>query len=126
MAARESISGAAKRETREETGFTVRLGSVFHVEVFPSLSKRGKIRQTVGIYYHCTAPARKTPQIDPEEHTEYAGVSLADLSSYPTLPFLDRTIQTASRTRTTPDRSLTGKNRVRDWDTNQSTSPVPV
>ena len=125
VADRESISGAAKRETREEAGFDVRLGSVFHVEVFHSLSKKGKIRPTVGIYHHCTAPTRKTPQVDPDEPTEYAWASLEDRNSYPTLPFLDRTIQAAFRTRTVPDRSRAGVSRVRDWGRDPSTSPVP-
>ncbi len=96
---RESLSRAARRETKEETGFDVRLGSVFHVEVFSSLSRSGKMRQTVGVYYHCKAPVKKVPHLDTEEHTDYAWVSRDELASYPTMPFLDRTIRAAFRTR---------------------------
>lgn len=102
---RESLPRAARRETKEETGFSVRLGSVFHVEVFSSLSRRGKMRQTVGIYYHCQAPVRKSPHLDPDEHTDYAWVSQEELNSYPTMPFLDRTIRAAFRTRNSSSKS---------------------
>lgn len=107
MATRESLPRAARRETREETGFDVRLGPVFHVEVFSSLSKRGKMRQTVGVFYHCKAPTEKPPQLDPDEHTEYAWVPLSDLNSYPTVPYLDRTIRAAFSTKTAARRPRT-------------------
>jgi 8-oxo-dGTP diphosphatase len=109
----ETLSNAAKRETREETGFEVRLGSVFHVDVFSTLSKRGKLRQTVGVFYHCTAPARKPPRLDADEHSEYAWVSLAELNSYPTAPFVDRAIRAAFRTRAEPFQSRTAPGAVR-------------
>ena len=92
---RESLTRAARRETREETGFEVRLGLPFHVGVFSSLSKQGRMRWNVGVYFHCAAPTRKTPRLDPEEHTEYAWVSAGELNDYPTIPFLSRTIRAA-------------------------------
>jgi 8-oxo-dGTP diphosphatase len=97
--ARETIPRAARRETREETGFQVRLGPVFYAEAFNSASKRGRARPTVGIYYHCVPPVRKSPRLDGEEHTQYAWVASDDLRSYPTIPFLERTIRAAFRTR---------------------------
>ena len=91
----ETLSRAARREVREETGFEVRIGTLFHAEVFGSFSKRGKIRPTVGVYFHCAAPARKAPRLDPEEHTEYAWVRVAELKDYPTVPHLERTVRAA-------------------------------
>ena len=91
----ESLSTAARREVREETGFDVRMGPLFHAEVFGSFSKRGKIRPTVGVFFHCVAPTRKVPRLDPEEHTEYAWVKVSELRDYPTVPYLARTVRAA-------------------------------
>lgn len=124
VANRESLSRAARRETREETGFEVRLGPVFHVEVFSSVSKRGKMRQTVGVYYHCTAPAEKRPQLDRDEHSEYAWVSKAELENYPTMPFLERTIRAAFRTRTSTPRPRIVPGAVRGWVVDELASPA--
>lgn len=121
----ESLRRTARRETREETGFTVRVGPVFHAEVFSSLSKRGKLRPTVGVYYHCSAPTRGPPQLDPNEHSEYAWVSLADLESYPTLPFLDRTIRAAFDTKKRAGRAGSAR-AVRYLDAKPVAWPVPV
>jgi len=122
----ESLPRGAKRETKEETGFEVRVGRVFHAEVFSSLSKRGKMRRTVGIYFHCVAPARKTPQLDPEEHSEYAWVALADLNDYPTIPYLSRTIRTAFATRIGTPRLKEIGGGISVSDTVQLTLPVPA
>jgi 8-oxo-dGTP diphosphatase len=91
----ETLIRAARREVREETGFAVRIGPLFHAEVFGSFSKRGKIRPTVGVYFHCRAPIRKTPSLDVGEHTEYAWVPEADLVEYPMVPYLERTVRAA-------------------------------
>jgi 8-oxo-dGTP diphosphatase len=91
----ETLTRAVRREVREETGFDVRPGSLFHAEVFGTLSKKGKIRPTVGVYFHCAAPVRKTPRLDPQEHTEYAWVRVSDLDDYPTVPHLARTVRAA-------------------------------
>ncbi len=91
----ETLPRAARREVREETGFDVRIGPLFHAEVFRSLSKRGKIRPTVGVYFHCEAPRRKSPRLDPGEHTEYAWVKISELNEYPTVPHLARTVRAA-------------------------------
>jgi len=91
----ETLAHAARREVREETGFDVRIGPLFHAEVFGSLSKRGKIRPTVGVYFHCSAPVRKEPQLDQHEHTEYAWVRASELEDYPAVPALARTVRVA-------------------------------
>jgi 8-oxo-dGTP pyrophosphatase MutT (NUDIX family) len=122
----ESLPRAAKRETREETGFEVRVGPAFHAEVFSSLSKRGKMRRSVGVYFHCAAPARKPPALDPEEHSEYAWVSLADLHDYPTVPFLDRTIRAAFATRTLAARTRVASGTIRFSENGELALPVPA
>ena len=91
----ETLTKAARREAREETGFDVRVGSLFHAEVFRTLSRRGKIRPTVGVYFHCAAPGRKEPKIDSQEHTEFAWVRVSELGDYPTVPHLERTVRAA-------------------------------
>jgi 8-oxo-dGTP diphosphatase len=91
----ETLTRAARREVREETGFDVRIGPLFHAEVFGTVSKRGNIRPTVGVFFHCAAPARKVPRIDREEHTEYAWVRASELADYPTVPYLARTVRAA-------------------------------
>ena len=91
----ESLPHAARREVREETGFDVRIGPLFHAEVFGSLSKRGKIRPTVGVYFHCSSPVRKAPRLDRREHTEYAWVRASELEEYPAVPYLARTVRIA-------------------------------
>jgi 8-oxo-dGTP diphosphatase len=91
----ETLARAARREVREETGFEIKVGPMFHAEVFGSISKRGKIRPTVGVYFHCIAPTRKTPRLDREEHTEYAWVRASELQDYPTIPYLARTVRAA-------------------------------
>lgn len=123
---RESLTGAAKRETREETGYEVRLGPVFHVEVFNSLSKRGRMRQTVGVYYHCTTATQRVPQLDRKEHSEYAWVSLGDLTNYPTVPFLDRTIRAAFRTRGPRARVRVNPEIAGGWKLPEPASTVPA
>jgi 8-oxo-dGTP diphosphatase len=123
---REPLPRAARRETREETGFDVRLGPVFHVEVFSSLSKRGKMRQTVGVYYHCRVPTGKEPRLDPVEHTEYAWVTCADLKGYPTLPHLDRTIRAAFQTRRSRRSSGSGSVVLGPWSGREPALPVPA
>lgn len=122
----ESLPRAARRETREETGYRVELGPLFHAEVFSSLSKRGKLRRTVGVYYHCKARSKSNPALDPEEHNEYAWVALSDLESYPTLPFLDRTIRAAFASRG-PAPSSRGMTRYpRLVESRLDPFPVPV
>lgn len=110
----ETLNRAARREVREETGYDVRIGPMFHVELFGSFSKRGKIRPTVGVYFHCAAPTRRPPALDVGEHTEYAWVRARELVDYPMVPHLARTVRSAFETRTpgrstvraTPTRSL--------------------
>ena len=124
--ARESLETAAMRETREETGFDVRLGRVFHVEVFGSMSKHGKMRPTVGVYFHCTAPpSRRAPRLDREEHSGYAWVARSDLESYPTVPFGSRTNRAAYRTRKamSPTRHDVD---VASWERSDSDEPLPA
>lgn len=122
----ESLPRAARRETREETGFRVSLGPIFHAEVFSSLSRRGKLRRTVGVYYHCKAPTKGSPQLDPDEHSEYAWVALSDLESYPTLPFLDRTIRAAFASRGPAPSSRASAKLSRLVESRLESFPVPV
>jgi 8-oxo-dGTP diphosphatase len=96
----ESLARAARREVREETGFEVRLGPMFYAEVFGSVSKRGKIRPTVGVFFQGDAPRHALPRLDPREHTDFAWVSRSDLKSYPTVPYLERTVRAAFSERT--------------------------
>jgi 8-oxo-dGTP pyrophosphatase MutT (NUDIX family) len=121
---REPLSRAAKRETKEETGFTVRLGPVYHVEVFSSLSRRGKMRQTVGVFYHCTAPVRKEPQLDAQEHSDFAWVSVSELDAHPTVPHLDRAIREAFRTRAPVRGGRQAPSGMRDESASELASPV--
>jgi 8-oxo-dGTP diphosphatase len=104
----ETLTKAARREVREETGFDVRIGSLFHAEVFRTLSKRGKIRPTVGVYFHCTAPGRKAPRLDTNEHTEYAWVRATELIEYPTAPYLARAVRAAFASRENGGKSPPG------------------
>ncbi|HXW66448.1 MAG TPA: NUDIX hydrolase [Thermoplasmata archaeon] len=95
----ETLGRAVRREVREETGIATRLGPMFHADLFGSFSRHGKIRPTVGVYFHCVAANPKVPHLDPKEHTEYAWVSLEDMRSYPTVPHLARAVELAFRTR---------------------------
>ncbi|MGD0250555.1 MAG: NUDIX hydrolase [Thermoplasmata archaeon] len=122
----ESLFRAARRETKEETGFDVRIGPAFYADIFSSLSKRGKMRRVVGVYFHCTAPARKTPQLDPEEHSEFAWVTLADLDDYPTVPHLSRTIREAFATRTAGHRPRAVGRTASLTETDSVSFPVPA
>ena len=91
----ESLPHALRREVREETGYDVRIGPVFHAEVFGSFSKRGRIRPTVGVFFLCDAPTRKRLKLDRKEHTEFAWVSRQDLKDYPSVPHIQRTVRAA-------------------------------
>jgi 8-oxo-dGTP pyrophosphatase MutT (NUDIX family) len=122
----ESLPRAAKRETMEETGLPVRVGLAFHVEVFSSVSKRGKMRPTVGVYFHCDAPPRKPLRLDSDEHTEFAWVSRVDLEQYPTVPALARTIRAAFRSRGLNPPPAEPRSSVRFPATDQFTFPVPA
>lgn len=122
----ESLRAAARRETQEETGFRVRLGPVFHVEVFSSLSKRGKVRPTVGVYYHCSAPPRVSPELDTGEHREYAWVSLQELEAYPALPSVEHAVRAAFRTRRVARRGKAGGRAASLPVRRDATLPVPV
>lgn len=99
----ESLPQALRREVREETGFDVRIGPVFHAEVFGSLSKRGRIRPTVGVFFLCDAPGGRRPRLDRKEHSEYAWVSRQDLKDYPSVPYIQRTVRAAFADRETAD-----------------------
>jgi 8-oxo-dGTP diphosphatase len=103
----ETLGRAARREVREETGFDVRIGPLFHAEVFRTFSKRGKIRPTVGVYFHCQAPIRKAPSLDRQEHTEFAWVALDELKDYPMVPCLERAVRAAFDSRGSKRRSGT-------------------
>lgn len=98
----ESLSMAARREIREETGMDVRLGPMVHVELFGSMSRHGKIRPTMGVFFRGRATTRFVPRLDPHEHTDFAWVAREDLESYPTVPYLDRAIQAAFSNRSGP------------------------
>ncbi len=95
----ESLVQAARRETREETGYAVRIRGLFAAEVFSAISRRGRPRAEVGVFFHCAAPSGRSPTIDPVEHTEFAWVRRSELASYPTLPHLAKTVQAAFDTR---------------------------
>ena len=95
----ESLIQAARRETREETGFDVRIRGLFAAEVYNAISKRGRPRPEVGVFFHCAAPSLKAPALDPVEHTGFAWVRRTDLVSYPTLPHLEKTLHAAFATR---------------------------
>jgi 8-oxo-dGTP diphosphatase len=95
----ESLARAARREVREETGVAVRIGPMYHAEVFGSFSRGGKIRPTVGVFFHCRAPKVERLRLDRNEHSEYAWVALDDLRDYPTVPYLSRAVRAAFTSR---------------------------
>jgi 8-oxo-dGTP diphosphatase len=95
----ETLTRAARREIREETGLSIRLGKMYYADVFGSFSKRGKIRPTVGVYFHCVSASPRVPHLDPAEHADFAWVGLSDLRSYPTVPHLHRAVQAAFATK---------------------------
>ncbi len=99
VAPRETLPRALRREVRDETGFVVRAGPMFHAEVFGSFSKKGKIRPTIGVYFLCQSPGHKPPRLDPKTHTEFAWVRASELNDYPTVPHLARTVRAAFVTR---------------------------
>lgn len=95
----ESLARAARREVREETGLSARLGQMYYADVFGSFSKHGKIRPTVGVYFHCLSASSTPPHLDPQEHADFAWVSLRDLRDYPTVPHLTRAVEAAFETK---------------------------
>jgi len=123
---RETLRRAAKRETLEETGYEVRLGPLFHAEVFRSQSKRGKVRENVGVYFHCSGAFRRSPQLDTAEHMDYAWVALSDLKSYATVPFLARTIRAAFDSRGNARGSKGKAGTLSLPETSQFALPVPA
>jgi 8-oxo-dGTP diphosphatase len=98
----ESLLRAARREVREETGFQIRIGPMFHAEVFGSMSRSGKIRPTVGVFFQGNAPRQGLPRLDPREHSDFAWVTRSELRSYPTVPYLERTVRAAFSDRKAP------------------------
>jgi 8-oxo-dGTP diphosphatase len=123
----ETLVHAARRETREETGFDVRIRSVFAAELYNSITKRGRPRTEVGVFFHCAAPTAKPPAIDQVEHTEFAWVRRADLVSYPTLPHLAKTVQVAFATRDAVRARSRGKGtRLPPTFVNSLALPVPA
>jgi 8-oxo-dGTP pyrophosphatase MutT (NUDIX family) len=121
----ETLPRAARREVREETGFDVRIGSLFHAEVFGSVTHRGKIRPTVGVYFHCAGSTRKLPSLDLGEHTEFAWVRASDLGAYPMVPYLERTVHAAFDTKNAEPRARTSS-RGLPHPMNAATLPVPA
>jgi 8-oxo-dGTP diphosphatase len=107
----ESLARAARREVREETGFDIRVRSMYHAEVFGSFSKGGKIRPTVGVFFHCSAPRSTKLRLDPEEHSGFAWVGVDDLRDYPTVPYLSRAVRAAFASRGRPR----AKGRAPSW-----------
>jgi 8-oxo-dGTP diphosphatase len=122
----ESLAHAARREVREETGYDVKIGPLFHAELFGTISKRGKIRPTVGVYFHCAAPARKPPRLDDEEHTEFAWVRATEIDDYPTAPYLARAVRAAFVSRAGTGRSPESLPRTLHPSLVHVTLPVPA
>jgi 8-oxo-dGTP diphosphatase len=122
----ETLAQGARREVREETGYEIKIGPLFHAELFGTISKRGKIRPTVGVYFHCAAPARKPPHLDDEEHTEYAWVRVSELEDYPTAPYLTRAVRAAFASKTLAAKSPEQLARTVSPTLAHLTLPVPA
>jgi 8-oxo-dGTP diphosphatase len=123
----ESLSTAARREVREETGLDVRLGPMFHVELFGSMSRHGKIRPTVGVFFRGQASKRLVPRLDPNEHTDFAWVTREDLHAYPTVPYLDRAVKAAfSKRRAGRKSKAEPSSRMTRSPTSHAHFPVPA
>ena len=86
----ETLEQALRREVKEETGLSVRVGSPFHAWSFPYPAPGGETVGTIEIDFHCTIPSTKSLQLDPAEHAEFAWVTERELARYPTDPPLDR------------------------------------
>jgi 8-oxo-dGTP diphosphatase len=121
----ETLAQAARRETREETGYSVRIRGLFAAEVFSAISRRGHPRAEVGVFFHCAAPSARSPTIDPVEHTEFAWVRRAELASYPTLPHLAKTVQAAFETRRAVAHAV-GSRAVRSPSLDSTSFALPV
>lgn len=122
----ETLVRAARREIQEETGLHTRLGKMYYADVFGSFSKRGKIRPTVGVYFHCLSASPRVPHLDPAEHADFAWVSLADLQDYPTVPHLVRAVQAAFETKTVARSAAHRRERTALPETGWVGLPVPT
>ena len=82
---KETMLSGLKREIKEETGLTAIIGKPFHSTVFWHQSKFGLHgkkydARIVAIAYGCQAKASKVTLS--EEHTDYAWVTVKELSKY--------------------------------------------
>lgn len=85
------------REVREETGFTVQVGRPIHAQIVHARLVSGRKLIVAVVYYECSTPATGTPQLDPQEHTDYAWVARDKLSEYPLPPDQRMAIRKAFR-----------------------------
>ena len=82
----ETLEEALRREVREETGFTVRVGRPIHVWINRTRMTSGEKLTSTIFCYACTTSSNKRPEMDPQEHTEFAWVRRKELKDHPVHP----------------------------------------
>lgn len=95
----ESLEKALRREVREETGLSVKLGPPFHASMFRAEGQEGVPITVVAIEYLCTATAVRPIRLSPAEHDRHAWVRPGELSRYPLVPAFEPVVPEAYRNR---------------------------
>jgi 8-oxo-dGTP diphosphatase len=75
----ETLPEALRREFREETGLSVRVGRPFDVSSFDAADRTGRGVTVVAVEYFCTSRSRSEPRLSPTEHDAYAWVGVEEL-----------------------------------------------
>lgn len=114
----ETLPEALRREFHEETGVDVTVGAPYHVWHGISRLRTGLTYPSILVFYRCTGRRRGDLLLDPNEHCDFAWVSVDQLSEYRLSPRLVEGARGAYRRtlRTVPEsrnpRKAWGRNRV--------------
>jgi len=93
----EKLEDALRREVREETGLTVKVGRPFHAFTFEADGQEGRRVTIVAVEFLCEIPSRAAIQLAPTEHDCFAWVRQSELSRYQLVPGFAEAIPEAYR-----------------------------
>lgn len=82
----ETLEVALRREVREETGLSPRVGRPCHASIFEADGEEGRRIAVVSIHFLCRESGQRPVRLAPAEHDRFRWVTQAELESHPLAP----------------------------------------